>query len=208
MGRNIRTYAPPVLSERERDYQLAGEALRGSTEAWDTLYQEAHTAVLQNLPQFDDQHFFSHEDYHDIADEAFERCYGHLSRYQGLSRFRYWVLGYAKNIMLDRRRRQMTQYRNQYLMQVMVSSQISASDPLCVLLRLERDRFLWEAFFLLCPRDRFILGQYLFARIPPRTIAKALHLTRKQVLAYYEEALIAVRWHFIRLYAGTAVNRL
>jgi len=200
MRRQIYPYLPPMPSAREQDYQLAYESLHGDSSAWETLYQNAFSFVLHEVKRFDDQNVFSPGDHYDNTDEPFARCYEQLDRYQGLSRFQRWVLGYAKNIMRSRRSKCFTAQRNQYLLQRMEQSRAIYLDPLTFLLRLERDQFLWMAFYQLSSTDQIILRRRVFCNTPPRQLAKELQLTRKQVLQRYEDALLAVQHHFLRLY--------
>lgn len=193
-------YKPPFSSGRERDYRLAQDALYGNEDAWDTLYQDSHGYVINAAKNFDCQRLFCACDYEDIADEAFAKCHEQLERYQGLSRFRNWVAGYAKNIMRNRRRRQLTARRNRYLLENIAESQFRRLDPLLVLIRLERDQFLWEAFYQLTASEQTILYERIFFNTPPRALAKDLNLTKRQVLEHYETARFKVRWQFLRLY--------
>ena len=201
-------YAPPHSSARARDHQLARMALCGDTEAWNILYQSAIRWVPGAVEKADLQHFFSAWDYRDIADEALSRCYGHLERYRGLSRFRWWVLGYAKNILRNRIQRQLTHRRNQYLLERAVDHRALCQDPLEVLLRLERDQFLWEAFCQLSPVDQFIVYQRIFFQTTYATLAKHAQLTRNQVRQRYQDALNAIRWNFLRCYRAKRAGRL
>ena len=150
--------------------------------------------------KYDVQKWFSPSDYPDIADEAFAKCYEHLERYQGLGRFRNWVLGYAKNIMRNRWRKQCTARRNQSLLESLATSQLRHLDPLLLLVRLERNRYLWDAFYRLTALEQRIVYQCVFCGTPPRTLARAFHLTRKQVLQHYEDARVKLRWNYLRLY--------
>lgn len=193
-------YVPPAPSMRERDYQLAYFALHGDEDAWDTLYQDSYTLVVNAVKKFDYQCFFSLDDYYDITDEAFDRCCEQLDRYQGLSRFHRWVLGYAKNIMRNRRRSQRTALRNQYLLECAAESQFRGSDPLYILVHLERARYLWAAFFDLDEAEQYVIFQTVFFNTPPRTLAKKLFLTRNQVLQVYSDACFKLRWNFLRQY--------
>lgn len=198
--KRIYTYSPFVLSMRERDHQLAYEASRGNQDSWDTLYRESFSFVKSEVRKFDYQHFFCSSDYDDITDEAFTKCFEHLERYQGLSRFQRWVLGYAKNIMRNRRSTQLTAYRNRYLLEELEKSHVVYLDPQYFLIRLERDQNLWTAFSQLPLPGRTILYRRLFFNTPPRELAKELRLTRKEVLQHYESTLLLFRWHFQRLY--------
>lgn len=199
-------YVPPVPSMRERDYQLAYLALCGDEEAWNALYQDSFAFVINAVKQLDDQHMFSYDDYYDMTDEAFGRCYEQLDRYQGLSRFRRWVLGYAKNIMYNRRRAQSTALRNQYLLECAAECQFRGSDPLYILIYLERAQYLWNAFFGLEKAEQYVIFQTVFFHTPPRTLAKNLLLTRKQVLQLYSEACLKLRWNYVRQYRPSALK--
>ena len=202
MRKTLCPYLPSRPSPREQDYQLAYDALHGDQAAWNTLYLEAFDFVVNAAKRFDEQHFFAACDYADIAGEAFSKCYEHLERYQGLSRFQGWVFGYAKNIMRSRRRAQLTARRNRSLLENMASSQSRHLDPLYLLIRLERDQCLWTAFYQLPLSEQVILYRRVFFNTPPRELAKEFQLTRKQVLQHYESALFKLRWNYLHLYSS------
>ena len=197
--RNI-TYIPPKPSVREQDLQMAREVLNGDEAAWDALYRKSVQWVTNAVKRTDTQHFFADWEYEDITDEAFARCYGHQERYQGLSQFHWWVLGYARNIMRGRRSRYLTSIRNQYLLKCAVEQQAYGQDPLRILMNLERDQYLWEAFFRLNATDRAIVYNRVFFQTAYRTLARELRLTQRQVRQRYQEAVDSVRWNFLRLY--------
>ena len=200
MLKQINTRQLPILQARDHDFALAKAVLQGDADAWDTLYEDSWQFVLQTARQADQFHLLSLDDYEDVTAEAFTKCYEQLERYQGLSKFCRWVAGYAKNLILNRCTRKQTAHRNQYLLESIIRSQLSQLDPLLILIRLERDQLLWEAFFQLPKMEQHIVVSILFRRLPPRQIAKNLQLTRKQVLQYYHGALFKIRWHFIHLY--------
>ena len=188
---------PAVLSMRERDERLVHLVLCGNENAWNTLYQEAVPWVTCAVKGFDHQNFFPDDEHKDIVDEAFTRCYGQLERYQGRSRFRRWVFGYAKNIMYQRRSAQLTAYRNQYLLECAAESQYRGSDPLYILIHLEQARHLWNAFYMLDKIERRIIFQRVFFQKAPRTLAQELCRTRQQVLDLYEGACVKLKWNFL-----------
>lgn len=193
-------YTPSAPSMREWDYHLAYLALCGDEDAWNTLYEDSFTSVVRAVKSFDDKRSFSHDDYYEIVDEAFARCYEQLNRYQGLSRFHRWVFDYAKNIMRGRLRAQSTAQRNQYLLACAAQSQFSGSDPLQILLYLERAQYLWNAFFDLDQTEQYVVFQTVFFNTPPRTLARELLLTRRQVLQSYSDACLKLRWNYLRQY--------
>ena len=197
--RNV-TYIPPRTPARERDYQLARLALSGDCHAWDILYEKTIRSVPAAVKSADFRHLFGDWDYRDITDEALARCYDHLERYRGLSQFQWWVLGYAKNILRNRIQRQLTRRRNQSLLERAAEQHALCQDPLWLLLRLERDQFLWEAFYQLTPLDQVIVYQRVFLQTAYATLAKSAQLTRSQVRRRCQDALNAVRWNFLRRY--------
>lgn len=199
MRKRIYQYVPSASTPRELDYQL-DNVLHGDLGAWDRLYLAAYTPVMREIKKFDNQRFFSNYDYHDIADEAFTKCYEQLERYQGLSQFWRWVSGYAKNIMRNRKRVQLTVWRNQRLMEDIISIQLRNTDPLYLLIRLERNQFLWNAFFQLTLSEQTVLYQRIFFYTSFRKLAKTLQLTQKQVRQLYEDAIIKTRWNYLRQY--------
>ena len=128
------------------------------------------------------------------------RCYGHLERYQGLSQFQWWVLGYAKNILRNRIQRQLTHRRNQSLLEHAANHHAFCQDPLRLLLQVERDQYLWEAFYQLTPLDQVIVYQRVFFQTAYATLAKHAQLTKNQVRWRCQDALNAIRWNFLRRY--------
>lgn len=197
--RNV-TYIPPRTPARERDYQLARLALSGDCHAWDILYEKTIRSVPAAVKSADFRHLFGDWDYQDITDEALTRCYAHLERYRGLSQFQWWVLGYAKNILRNRIQRQLTRRRNQSLLERAAEHHALCQDPLRLLITLERDQFLWEAFYQLTPLDQVIVYQRVFLQTAYATLAKSAQLTRSQVRRRCQDALNAVRWNFLRRY--------
>ena len=143
----------------------------------------------------DFQHFFSDWEYRDITDEALARCYDHLERYRGLSQFQWWVLGYAKNILRNRIQRQLTHWRNQSLLERAADQHALCQDPLRLLLRLERDQFLREAFYQLPPQDQALVYQRVFFQTAYATLAKSAQLTRDQVRRRCQDALNALGYN-------------
>lgn len=156
-------YTPPSGSARERDYALVYASLEGDQAAWEAICQESFGYVVNAARQFDYRRLFTQEDYYDIADEAFCKCYEHRSRYQGIGRFRRWVFGYAKNIMRNRGRRQLTIRKNQYLLENILESRAYSHDPLMLLIELERDQCLWTAFYQLSEKDQEIIYRRVFS---------------------------------------------
>ena len=104
---------------------------------------------------------------------------------------------YAKNIMYQRRSAQLTAYRNQYLLECAAESQYRGSDPLYILIHLEQARHLWNAFYMLNKIERRIIFQRVFFQKAPRTLARELCLTRRQVLDLYEGACVKLKWNFL-----------
>ncbi len=172
---------------QEQDYLLATEALQGDSHAEDTLYLGSVSFVVNAARKYDVQKWFSPSDYPDIADEAFAKCYEHLERYQGLGRFRNWVLGYAKNIMRNRWRKQCTARRNQSLLESPRDLTAAPSGPTDSP-RLAGAQPVFMGHIL--PPDRtgatnHIPVRFFAAHRPP---ARAFQLTCKHVLQHYEDA--------------------
>ena len=102
--------------------------------------------------------------------------------------------------MGNRLRAQRTRQRNQYLLACAAAEDSYYTDPLRVLLRLERDQCLWKAVSLLQRADRNILLRWVLFRTAFRTLARETSLTQRQVRQHYQNALDAVRWNFRRFY--------
>ena len=187
-------------SGRQEDYEQVQAILQGTEELWEQLYRNAYRSVYSCARQTDWRNLLRPQDYDDIADEAFARCYEHLGRYRGESRFSTWVGGYAKNIARNRCSRRQTHLRNKGHLEDLARDQMATCDPYFVLLRCERDNCLWRAFFDLDEVDQEIVRRRLFENDAPRLIARDLHMTRKEVLNRFEHAKVTMRRLFLYYY--------
>ena len=88
-------------SSGQEDYEQVQKILHGAESCWEQLYQNAYPIVYSFTRQNAWMCILFSQDYDDIVDEAFARCYEHLARYRGESRFSTWVCGYVKNIAKD-----------------------------------------------------------------------------------------------------------
>lgn len=187
-------------SGHQEDYEQVQEVLQGAEELWEQLYKNAYQSVHSCARQSDWKSLLLSQDYDDIANEAFARCYEHLNRYRGESRFSTWVGGYAKNIVRNRCARQQTILRNKGHLEDLAKNQMVSCDPYFVLLRCERDNCLWRAFFGLDEVDQEIVRRRVFEDDAPRLIARDLHMTRKEVLNRFTHAKTIMRRLFLYYY--------
>lgn len=202
MGNRISAfiYDPCQLPRREEDLELVRRILEGEAGLWDALYEDAYGKVLRAAGNADYDNLLTACEYEDIADEAFALCYRHLERFQGRSRFCYWVCGYAKNLTRNRLRREYTKTRNQRLLEYAVWDAGEGCNPLGIITRLERNQCLWSAFYDLPVLEQIIVSRRVFFDTAFRELARELQLTRKEVCRRFAEALLVLRCNFCRLY--------
>lgn len=148
----------------------------------------------------------STSDYAEAVSEAFKRCFEQLYRFRGQGRFRSWVSGYAKNIVRNQSARIITAHRNAFLLNCRAKSQVADSDPLMILIYLERDRCLWQAFYDLPVVEQDIVIFRIFYQLSSQKIAKKYNLTRKQTSEMYNNAIFKLRRNFLRLYCGSSYD--
>ena len=200
-------YGVKSKSSAQEDYEQVQKILHGAEELWEQLYRNAYPIVHCSARQSDWNHLLLPQDYDDITDEAFARCYEHLSRYRGESRFSTWVGGYAKNIARNRCSRQQTRLKNKGHLEELARNQMAACDPYFVLLRCERDNCVWRAFFDLDEADQEIVRRRAFEDTAPRLIAKDLNMTRKEVLHRFEYAKVTMRHLYLYYYNHINIER-
>lgn len=201
MSKAIR-YIEPLEDLRMRDFYLVRDVIDGNEDAWNTLYQEAFPFVTQAARQADYHKLMSTSDYAEAVSEAFKRCFEQLYRYRGQGRFRSWVSGYVRNVVRNQSTRIITAHRNAFLLRLRAQSQVAGSDPLMILIYLERDRCLWQAFYDLPAVEQDIVIFRVFYQVSYQKIAKKYNLTRKQVSQKYNDVIFKLRWNFLRLYYG------
>ena len=207
-GRSWRnSYRFNSKSRGQEDYEQVQRILHGEEGCWEQLYQNAYPIVRSFARQNDWKCLLLSQDYDDITDEAFARCYGNLERYRGESRFSTWVCGYAKNITRNRCSRQHTRLRNKGHLEDLARNQMATCDPYLVLLRCERDNCLWRAFYDLDEMEQEIVIRRVFKDDAPRLIAKDLNLTRKEVLHRFEHAKVTMRQLYLYYYNHINIER-
>lgn len=189
---------------REQDFQKVQSILLGNAEHWDTLYNSAYKTVVRCAANADQFHLLGHCDYLDAADHAFALCFEQLDRYRGLSRFSYWVGGYARNIVRNRCSKELVRLRKQDMLYHRTAEKMNYCDPQLLIIRLERDACLWRAFFDLPVLDQWIIRALLFEEITLKILARSTVLTRKEILYRYETALVFLKMQFIHYYYCTA----
>lgn len=185
---------------REQDYQAVQKILEGNQRLWDTLYSNSYSTVLRCAAITDYTHLLSISDYCDAADEAFALCFRQLERYRGLSRFAYWVGGYARNLIRNRRRAELTRIRGQEHLLQIATLDMWGQDPLAILIQMERDQCLRNAFFELAPMEQSILWKRSVCNLSTRKIAQEMILSGKEIHSQYLAALSHLKQRFIYHY--------
>ncbi len=75
-----------------------------------------------------------------------------------------------------------------------------------ILIYLERDRCLWQAFYDLPVVEQDIVIFRIFYQLSSQKIAKKYNLTRKQTSEMYNNAIFKLRRNFLRLYCGSSYD--
>lgn len=197
-----RMESPPKLGTKEYDYWQVQNILNGQEEYWDLLYKSSYAVVSRCATRADYQNLFAYGEYRDIVDEAFALCYADLARYEGRSRFAYWVGGYARNITRNRCDRERTRQRNLGTLKTAAKQHMTNSDPMRILIRRETYRCLWRAFYELDVKDREIVALRVFREMKFREIGEEVRLSRKEVLLRYGRAVVELREHYLRYDRG------
>lgn len=187
---------------RKRDYQAVQEILAGSLQSWDSLYSHAYCAVLRCASIADFPRLLCTADYRDAADEAFALCFQQLERYQGLSRFAYWVGGYARNLIRNRRRSELTRVQGLNRLSRISALDMWGQDPLVILIRAERDHCLRHAFQELTAGEQRILWQRSVYCLSMRKLAQDLSLPVPEAARQHAAALQHLKERFLYHYYG------
>lgn len=181
---------------RELDHTQVQWILEGQSIYWDLLYQKAYTAVVRCAERADPHKLLTQDDYEDIADEAFARCFADLPKYEGRSQFAYWVGGYVKNIVKDRYEKEYTRRRNMVFLKTAAKQHILNNEPILVLLHRETRKCIWNAFDTLAPTDQDILELRVLRKMTFRETAEQLRLSRKEVIRRYSTAIRQLRTRY------------
>lgn len=186
----------PEPGTKEYDHWQVQNILNGQEEYWDLLYKSSYETVSHIVTKTDYKKLLGYGEHRDIIDEAFALCYADLARYEGRSRFAYWVKGYAKNITRNRCARESIRQRKLGTLQTAAKQHMLDCDPMLILIRREKYQCLWRAFYELAPEDREIIALRVFEDMKFRDIGIMVHLTRKETLRRYGNTIVELRQRF------------
>ncbi len=185
---------------RQRDYRCVQEFLAGDQEAWDTLYAQAYGVVLSCAAREDYDHILSISDYHDATMEAFTICMQKLEQYRDISRFATWVSGHVRNLIRNRRRRQLTRMRHRDELIRDFAETMWRCDPLTVVIRKEQYQSLYRGFCELEALEQMILWEEIVCETSLRKVAQKLSIPTKEIKRRHEIAIRELKQRFIYHY--------
>lgn len=125
------------------DYRLVQLSLSGDETAWEMLYEKAYPLAIGTVYKADPCHMLCAEDVEEIAAEALLKCYQKREEFEARNLFSTWVGGFAKKIT--------KQYQSKYHQRlkkeqtVYYESLPATADPLYIVLRKERNYYMWLA---------------------------------------------------------------
>lgn len=85
----------------KEDYIKVQEYLKGNTESWDMLYNEAYPIVYNYVNRISIKDYIGNSMIDDIVSESFERCYNKLEVFKGRSKFSTWVCAFSRYVLLS-----------------------------------------------------------------------------------------------------------
>ena len=89
----------------KEDYIKVQEYLKGNTESWDMLYNEAYPIVYNYVNRISIKDYIGNSMIDDIVSESFERCYNKLEVFKGRSKFSTWVCAFSRYVLLSQYRK-------------------------------------------------------------------------------------------------------
>lgn len=127
----------------DHDYTLVQRSLSGDESAWEILYRRAFPIAKRTVHKFDPQQILTDEDAEDIATEALLCCYQKREKFELRCLFSTWAGGFVRNLTLNYRAKHYRRLQKQEI--IFYESLPVAVDPLYIVLRKERNFYMWLA---------------------------------------------------------------
>lgn len=144
----------------------------------------------------------SESDKEDIISEAMMRAIDNQHLYNGSSRFRTFIIGYAKYIILEQRRKKAKDAKNCTSIEdaLYIESINIFDNPLRIIIEKEQLEAVQKALNMLTEEQRIILTLRLFNNMPFKQLALLVGKSDDAVDSLYRRSIIAFKNNFIKIY--------
>lgn len=182
------------------DHRLVQLSLEGDEKAWEMLYDDAYAKARGAAYNADPYRILHAEDVEEIAREALEKCYQKREQFRPENLFSTWVGGFARNIT---KRYQGKYYRRFKKEQVIYYESLPENaDPLRLLLRKERNYYMWLTLEMMEEPGRSLFMWYQLKDISKAQARKKAGIRNEDMEEAGRRAILQYRRDFWNIYPG------
>lgn len=184
---------------------LLDKYLCGDRFAGEELFAKAYPAVRKYVySNTQSDLFLSENDKEDIISLAMIRAIDDLHLYNGTSKFQNFIIGYAKYVILEQRRKKATEKSKLVSIEEIADlSSINLFDnPLKVVIEKEELEAVQKALNMLPEEQKTILTLRVFNEMPFKQLAELVGKSDDAVDSLFRRALRAFKNNFKKIYNG------
>jgi len=192
------------MSEIKHPQELAllNKYLSGERDAGEKLFGAAYPKVRNYVFSQTKNSVISARDKEDIIEESMLRALQKLHFFNGSSKFEVFVIGYAKNIILEQLRKKARELKKVVLVDDFSSldNLDLFDDPLSIVIEKEQLEAVYNAFSLLEKEQQDILKLRLINGMPFKQLAQIMGKSDDAVDSAFRRALRAFKNNFEKTY--------
>ncbi len=185
--------------KHSEDYTLLDKYLSGDRESGEKLFSNAYPSIKRYVFSCTKgDSFLSESDKEDIISESMMRAITNQHLYNGSSKFQTFIIGYSKNIILEKRRKRAKESKN--VISIDDTMSIESINPINIIIKKEKLETLQEALNMLSEDQRTILVLRIFNDMPFKQVAILVGKSEDAVDSLFRRAIVSFKNNFEKIY--------
>lgn len=181
------------------DYKLLDNYLSGDRESGEKLFGNAYPSLKKYVFSCTKSDLFlSESDKEDIISESMMRAINNQHLYNGSSKFKTFIIGYANNIILEKRRKIAKESKN--VISIEDTMSIESINPINIIIKKEQIETIQEALNMLSEDQRTILALRIFNDMSFKQVAQFSGKSESATDSLFRRAIISFKNNFEKIY--------
>ncbi len=185
------------------ELELLDKYLCGDKDSGEKLFGSAYPCIKKYVfARTKSDTCLSESDKEDIILEAMKRAVDNLHLYNGSSKFQTFIIGYAKNIILEQRRKKVKESKNVILIDDVVSLEDIDlfSNPIKVIIKKEELEAVQKALDMLSVEQKTVLILRLFNGMSFKQLASFVDKSDAAVDSLFRRSIKTFKNNFTKVY--------
>lgn len=181
------------------DFTLLDKYLSGDRESGEKLFGKAYPSLKKYVFSCTkSDSFLSESDKEDIISESMMRAITNQHLYNGSSKFQTFIIGFAYNIILEKRRKIAKESKN--VISIEDTMSIESINPINIIIKKEQIETIQEALNMLSEDQRTILVLRIFNDMPFKQVALFAGKSEAATDSLFRRAIISFKNNFEKIY--------